>query len=461
MRIRFDRGTLVLEAERAGEDPSRIPGAAWDDDVRAWRLPAEAHRALIVRLSDERTRTSDEVRPATIARDWRLPALRWYQDHALQRWDATRRGVIALPTGAGKTVVALAAIANVGLSALVLVPTRVLLDQWAHVIATYWPHPVGKLGDNEHRIEAITVSTYASAAIWVPRIGDAFGTVVVDEAHHVGGWCPPELLEMLPAHARLGLTATPPDTPGALARFVGPVVYSLGIDDLSGEALAPYKLHTVPIALTQDERERYRVLRRRFATIYADHARATGDGNWNTFVRTAVRSREGREAMEAWRAYRALVAYSEGKRAAVREILARHVNERTLIFTADNATAYAIARELLVVPITHEITRTERTQALARFRSGDISVLVSAQVLDEGLDVPDADIAIIVGGSASARRHVQRIGRVLRPRDGKQAVIYELEVGETQEAGYVKRRRAGLVSRATLDPEPRAIGGAS
>jgi superfamily II DNA or RNA helicase len=288
------------------------------------------------------------------------------------------------------------------------------------------------------------VSTYASAIIWAPRIGDQFGLVVVDEAHHVGAWCPSEILEMLPAHARLGLTATPPEDPRILARHIGPVVYSLSIDDLSGDALAPYELRTVPIALTLDERLRYRTMRQRFSSVYAALARASGSGNWNDFVRTAIRTPEGRNALEAWRSYRALIAYPEGKRTALREILSHHVGERVLIFTADNATAYAIARELLVMPVTHEINRAERTAVLARFRSGETSVLVSSQVLDEGLDVPDADIAIIVGGTASARRHVQRIGRVLRPRPGKRAIVYELEIGETTEAGYVKRRRAAL-----------------
>ena len=98
------------------------------------------------------------------------------------------------------------------------------------------------------------------------------------------------------------------------------------------------------------------------------------------------------------------------------------------MFTADNATAYAIARELLVVPITADIKRAERERMLARFRAGDAPVLVSSQVLDEGLDVPEADVAIIVGGSGSERRHVQRVGRVLRPRPGKRAAIYELAV---------------------------------
>ena len=120
------------------------------------------------------------------------------------------------------------------------------------------------------------------------------------------------------------------------------------------------------------------------------------------------------------------------------------------MFTADNATAYAIARELLVMPITHEIRRSERTRALAGFRTGECPVLVSSQVLEEGFDVPDADLAIVVGGSGSPRRYVQRVGRVLRPRDGKHALIYELAVAETTEAADMARRRAGLGGRAAI-----------
>ena len=434
----------MLEAECAAEDPSQIPGATWDDGVRAWRVPADAHEDVIVRCSDSGIRISDEIAPASIIGEWALPDLRWYQATALAQWERDHRGVIALPTGSGKTLVALAAIARLGLAALVIVPTRVLLDQWARALAAVCPHPIGRLGDGDHRILPITVATYASAVIWAPRIGDQFGFVVVDEAHHVGSWCPGEVLEMLPAAARLGLTATPPDDMRVLARHVGPVVYALGIDDLSGDALAPYELRTVPITLDPAERMRYRIMRGRFASVYADLARRSGRGDWNDFMRLASRSPEARDALEAWRAYRALLAYPGGKREALRDILARHAGERTLVFTGDNATAYTIARELLVMPITHEITRVERAQVLNKFSNGEISVLVSSQVLDEGLDVPDADIAVIVGGTASARRHVQRIGRVLRPRDGKRAIVYELAIGESTEAGYVRRRRAGL-----------------
>jgi len=457
MRIRFDRGTLVLEAELDGEDPGALAGAAWDHALRAWRIPAEQYAALIARLAGAGVRISDELRSRSTAMTWTLPALRWYQEAALAHWQAAgARGVIALPTGAGKTLIAIAAIARLGVAALCLVPTRLLLDQWARALAACSSQPIGRLGDGDHVVAPITVATYASAVSWVPRIGDRFGLVIVDEAHHVGAWCPAEIFEMLVAPARLGLTATPPDEPAALAHHLGPVVYARSVTDLVGDGLAAYELVTVPIELDRDERKRYRELRGRFAAGYSAFQRRMPDAAWREFVRTSSETIQGRAALAAWHAYRALLAYPRGKRLAVRELLARHPESRTLVFTADNATAYAIARELLVMPITFEIKRAERAHAIAGFRSGERPVLVSSQVLDEGFDVPEADLAIVVGGTASARRHVQRIGRVLRPRDGKHARIYELAVSETTEVSYVQRRRAGLGDRTRL-----AAGGAS
>src|SRR5262249_7489868 len=157
-----------------------------------------------------------------------------------------QRGVVALPTGSGKTVLAIAAIAKLGVAALCLVPTRVLLDQWVLAIRRWWPYPVGRIGDGEHVMAPITVSTYASAVAWAPRIGDRFGLVIVDEVHHVGAWCPSEILEMLVAPARLGLTATPTDSE-AVRRHVGGVIYALAIGDLVGDGLAEHDIQTVPI----------------------------------------------------------------------------------------------------------------------------------------------------------------------------------------------------------------------
>jgi superfamily II DNA or RNA helicase len=274
--------------------------------------------------------------------------------------------------------------------------------------------------------------------------------VIVDEAHHVGAECPAEVLEMFVATARLGLTATPPvgDAAFALEHHIGSVAYSLGIDDLVGDALANFDLVTIPVRLSSDERERYDVSRRLFASAFSAFQRAAPGADWPAFVKAAMRSENGRRALAAWRTSREIVAYPEDKRRVLRELLGRHVDQRTLVFTQDNRTAYEIAREFLVYPITHEIGRKERASVLERFNAGDTNVLASAQVLDEGFDVPEAEIAIVVGGSASSRRHVQRIGRVLRPAPGKRARVYELTVADTVEVDHVRRRR-------------RAIGGVS
>src|SRR5262249_4400073 len=171
-------------------------------------------------------------------------------------------------------------------------------------------------GDGEHRVAPITVSTYASAVVWAPRIGDRFGLVIVDEAHHVGAWCPHEVLEMLTAPARLGLTATPPLHATMLERHLGPIVFSIGIDALVGDSLAEYALHTIPIILDASERARYRTLRGHFGAFYSQALRNEPGLPWRRFMQAAGRSERGRDALAAWRASRAVLAYPSGKGSA-------------------------------------------------------------------------------------------------------------------------------------------------
>lgn len=449
MHLRYDRGTIVIEGDESRFDPADLPGVVWDPRISGWRAPAHLHAAIARRLLEANVRISDTTGAPARSLAWTVPKLRWYQDAALAAWGAAeQRGVVVLPTGAGKTTVAIAAMAQLGVATLCLVPTLVLLDQWVEAIAHCYTRAPGRIGDGVHDIEAVTIATYASAVTWAPRIGNRFGMVIVDEVHHVGAECPREVLEMLVAPARLGLTATPPcdDGTDCLDRCVGPVVYALAIDDLVGDALSEFDLITVPIRLSPDERTQYQTLRRTFTSAYAAFQSVVPGAAWDAFVTAAMRSADGRAAVAAWRACRTLLAYPAGKQDALRALLARHGSARTLVFTADNATVYAIAREFLVMPITHEISAGERADMLAKFRSGEAPVLVSSQVLDEGFDVPEAEIAIVVGGSGSTRRHIQRMGRVLRPRDGKRARVYELAVHDSSEIAQMHRRRAGLAT---------------
>ena len=142
-----------------------------------------------------------------------------------------------------------------------------------------------------------------------------------------------------------------------------------------------------------------------------------------------------------------MLAFPRRKAEALVMLLRRHRNARVLVFTTDNETAYNIARTHLIMPITCDISRTEREEALERFRKGELSALVSARVLNEGMDVPEANVAVVVGGAMGQREHVQRVGRILRPAQGKRALVYELVVRSTGEVRQALRRRQGLVSR--------------
>ena len=185
-----------------------------------------------------------------------------------------------------------------------------------------------------------------------------------------------------------------------------------------------YELVTVPIALERGRSaRRYRELRGRFAASYAAFQRKLPDASVAR-VRARLRCDTARGARR-WRrgaSTAALLAYPQAKRSALREILrAASRQPRAGVHRATTRPRTRSRASCWSCRSRTRSTRAERARALERFRAGECPVLVSSQVLDEGLDVPDADVAIVVGGSASARRHVQRVGRVLRPRAGKRA----------------------------------------
>ena len=254
------------------------------------------------------------------------------------------------------------------------------------------------------------------------------------------------------ADARLGLTATPPRDARAvacLAELVGPTVFELAVGDLAGGFLASFDAIVLYLDLSREERSAYTNLSALFNGVHAEFRRIAPDATWAEFSRHCAGTAAGRRALAAWRQMRRLLSFTRAKRRALRPLLERHRDSRVLVFTADNDTAYAIAREHLVMPLTCDIGRQERDDVLDRFRRGDLRTLVSARVLNEGLDVPDADVAVVVGGALGEREHVQRVGRLLRPGEGKRAVVYELVTRNTAEVGQARRRRRGLVTRSS------------
>ena len=457
MQILFDRGTLLLENPASRRLVDALPGVLYDPRVECHRAPAWRYQEIVGALRQQGIAFSDAVLPQAIAsgkrvRNWQPVELRPYQQAALLAWGmAGHRGVLVLPTGSGKTRVACAAMAATGARTLCLVPTRALLHQWRAELTRHYSGPVGCFGDGERKLESVSVTTFESAFRRMPRIGNRFDLLVVDEAHHFGCGMRDEALEMCVAPLRLGLTATPAgdETSERVTELIGPVVYELTINDLKGRWLADFDLVVLRLRLHPDERRRYDAEIGAFRKVYRDFRAMSPGASWQEFVAAASQSAEGRSALAAWRQARKLLAFPRSKRETLGSLLERHRNSRVLVFTTDNESAYEIGREHLIMPITCDITRREREQALEWFRRGALRQLVSARVLNEGVDVPDADVGVVVGGALGEREHVQRVGRLLRPRQGKRALVYELvTVATTETRQSAKRRRQLAIARA-------------
>jgi superfamily II DNA or RNA helicase len=132
---------------------------------------------------------------------------------------------------------------------------------------------------------------------------------------------------------------------------------------------------------------------------------------------------------------------SSAKVEHMKRLLLENPREKTIIFTRHNSLVYRISREMLVPAITHQTPADERRETLRGFKQGRYMRIVTSRVLDEGVDVPDASLAIILSGTGSSRQFIQRLGRVLRKKEGKQAQLVELISKGTAETRMSRRRR--------------------
>ena len=188
-------------------------------------------------------------------------------------------------------------------------------------------------------------------------------------------------------------------------------------------------------------REAYDRARAIFRSFVAEEGISFGGFNgWQRFVIASARSEAGRRAMKAYRESKTIALGTGAKMRVLEEILARHADERVLIFTAENDTVYRISERLLVPAITHETPIKERREWLAAFNEGRVHALVTSKVLNEGVDIPEASVAVVLSGSGSSREHIQRLGRILRKRPGKEAILYEVIAAATTEE-HISRRR--------------------
>ncbi|QEL13188.1 DEAD/DEAH box helicase family protein [Limnoglobus roseus] len=448
--LQSDRGTVLLTDGPPGYDFTQLPGVLFDPRTSTYRAQGRHYRAVIEHLVREKIPFTDSARGwENKDAGWKLKVdwpPHWYQTEALDTWVKTgRRGLVILPTGTGKTFLGALVIQKVSRPTIVVVPTLDLLRQWVGQLADFFGVEVGAVGGGDYFFKPLTVITYDSARIHAERWANKFGLLIYDEVHHLPGPSYAETAIAALAPFRLGLTATPERADGGetiYPELVGPIAYRREITELSGDFLAEYQAKRVLIDLTEEEAETYKSSREVYRQFVADRGISFGSqSGWQRFIFEASRSPEGWKAMRAYRQQKEIERAASGKLAMLEKLMLQHVGERIIVFTADNATVYKIARKYLVPPITHQTKVKERKQILERINSGEYTVVVTSQVLNEGVDVPAASVGIVLSGTGSTRENVQRLGRILRKYKGKQAVLYEVVARGTAEEFTSDRRR--------------------
>jgi superfamily II DNA or RNA helicase len=446
--LKFDRGTLILHPPPRGK--GWIDYAVWDDRIERFRIPARQYRALVGALRSDDIQFDDQAptfEPLDLTPQVSLtPYL--HQTEALQAWVKQGwQGVVVLPTAAGKTYLAQLAMQTTPRSTLITVPTLDLMHQWyTHLKQAFPTVEIGVLGGGSRDRTPILVATYDSAAIHAETLGNRYGLLICDECHHLPSDFNRVIAEYSIAPYRLGLTATPERADGRhgdLEQLLGPIVYRKTAAELSGQALAPYQIIQLRVQLTPEERSRYAdLIQQRNQFLQQANLWLSSPEGWQRFVQMSARSQQGRRAMLAHREAKNLALGTAGKLRILENLLAQHYPERTIIFTNDNATVYRISQDFLIPAITHQTPVKERHAILQNFRSGDYKIIVVSHVLNEGVDVPEARIAILLSGSGSTREYIQRLGRVLRKGDGsKLALLYEVIAEETTEENIARRRK--------------------
>ena len=384
-----------------------------------------------------------------------------HQGKAVFAWEAAgRRGILAMATGAGKTIAALICAWRLyrevqHLLIIVAVPTRPLVSQWAGEAIEFGLHPyaVGndpskkRLSETSRRIANLELGVSAVETIIVTnsfltdptfkevvRQYDGPVLLIADEVHNLGT---AKYLDdpLSCASYRLGLSATPErqyDDIGTarLVEHFGETVYEFSLRDAIGICLVPYDYHLHVVDLTETEMDSYRLLTDKILKLI-QRTSGVPDGNEAELLQTLLNRR------------RLVLEGASGKITRLAEILEQigPGNIHNALFYATDKDPHqlnevnALLQDLGVRY--HQITAEETGSAslvkssIDAFRQGHLQALTAKRVLDEGLNVPEITIAFVLASTTVRRQWVQRRGRVLRmcpPINKLKAVIHDFVV---------------------------------
>ena len=343
--------------------------------------------------------------------------LREYQRDWVDRFREQRSGVLVGPSGSGKTVTAIGILAAIGGESLILVPSRELAGQWRAELldhTTLTEAQIGEYHGGEKEIRPITIATYRTAGMDRHRAlfdSRGWGLVVYDEVHHI----PAEIYRRsanLQTKHRLGLSATPvreDDREAEIFTLIGPPIGT----DWSRLFEAGY---------VQEPEVRIR---------YLPWGDDVAQNEWA--------HAEGRDRHR-------VAAENPEKVAETQRLLDAHPDASALVFVDWLDQGEALAEALDVPFVSGEMPHHRRDQVFESFRAGDLDTVVVSRVGDEGIDLPNAEVAIVASGLGGSRRQgAQRAGRTMRPAGGSR--VYVLATRGTSEEEFAQRQMRHLAEK--------------
>jgi RNA polymerase primary sigma factor len=403
------------------------------------------------------------VTPRDESKHFAITGLREWQIDALKAWNENgSKGIVEAVTGAGKTLLAIAAIAqelNLGGKAAVIVPSIELQDQWLFQLKKHFPTAaIGALGNgskdflSNHDIIVAIVNTASTHSLGLEDIES--GILVADECHHLAAPIFKNALELV-FESRLGITATRERPDGAhadLEEYFGEVVYSIGYREaIEKKYVSGVNVLQVAVQLSTNEQDVYDELSER---ISLNQYKLCKRFNLSTdpypqFMEAVVRISEDSESeyrniargyISAVSKRKSLLAETPKKFEVVKFLSSALENSNGAIFFSETINAAKAIESVLLenhvkaATLSSELGKKERSQVLKDFENGVVKAISVVKVIDQGVDVPEADVAVIISASKTKRQMIQRMGRVLRPKaDGRNAVFILVFVAGSSE----------------------------
>ncbi len=345
------------------------------------------------------------------------PDLRPYQTDWITRFIDAKSGVLVGPPGSGKTIAALGIMAEIGGETLILVPSRDLARQWRENVLEHTSltgEDVGEYHGGSKEIRPVTIATYQTAGMDRHRMlfdSRKWGLIVYDECQHIPSPISRRSAALQTTH-RLGLSGSPireDDKERDIYTLIGPPI---GTDwealfDAGYVAEPEVELRYVPWA-SDLHRNEY----------------GASDGHTK----------------------RQLAASNPAKVQEIEAILAAHPGGKTIIFIEFIEQGDQIAEALNVPFISGRTPHARRTRLFNEFKTGDLDTLIVSRIGDEGIDIPNTEVAIAASGLGGSRRQgAQRAGRTMRPVG--QARMYILATRGTREEDDARQRTTHLAAR--------------